>query len=488
MRNLQDYITRYYRVASKLGYTGESIDILVQLLAQASYIGEVENVSYMIESSLEKATLMNSKIQHCADMMYSVFRGSCPRVIMKIKPTKYLELKPYDCIITSGNFTIHYLAWGDTLGSWNYEGRTLQPSLTDEEVYYILGFVAPKRVGENLVLDGESGGKYQVPDTNTYYVECTAGNLSDDMYFEIVQDSGSPIRVPRTRVFSEHLLENKVFDLTLPGFGSRIYFADYRLPGESGGKISANTQVHAQFFGYSELDDYNKSELKRVQLKGAELVKFDGDETWADGLMFIPSAPRDSLNTIHYKANRERYVSSIFRSNSDIGALLEETFPDKVKSEGTSYVYKYTEGSPELYVYYIPTIEGEGLTSEDVLRFQKNKGAYYITSNLKIEKGTWYRAKFILDLELYEDTPETDWKTEIEENILKRRFDRKFNSSFTDLREIESLISKNTNVKRILGLSVKFIRDDGSEVKIESIDTTKSYFLVMTDIRVGTGL
>ena len=89
MKSVQDYIDRYKGVVKNLGYAGESADILIQLLANASWIGEVENASYMAESSLEKASLINSKIQHCVDMMYSVYRGACPRVIMKIKPTKY---------------------------------------------------------------------------------------------------------------------------------------------------------------------------------------------------------------------------------------------------------------------------------------------------------------------------------------------------------------------------------------------------------------
>jgi hypothetical protein len=95
MRNLQDYINKYNEIVNNLGYAGQGVDVLVQLLANASYIGEVENASYMQEASLEKASLVNSKIQHCMDMMYSVYRGQCPRVLLKIKPTQYLNLVPY---------------------------------------------------------------------------------------------------------------------------------------------------------------------------------------------------------------------------------------------------------------------------------------------------------------------------------------------------------------------------------------------------------
>ena len=95
MRSLQDYRNIYREVAQSLGYRGDSVELLVQLLANATYIEEVENITYMQEASLERAGLMNSKIQHCVNNMYSVFRGSCPRVLLHVRPTKYQVFKPY---------------------------------------------------------------------------------------------------------------------------------------------------------------------------------------------------------------------------------------------------------------------------------------------------------------------------------------------------------------------------------------------------------
>ena len=72
MRSLQDYRDMYADIASRNNITGDSVELLVQLLANASYISEVENISYVQEASLEKSVLVNSKIQHCMDIMYSV--------------------------------------------------------------------------------------------------------------------------------------------------------------------------------------------------------------------------------------------------------------------------------------------------------------------------------------------------------------------------------------------------------------------------------
>ena len=111
MRSLQEYRDIYAEIARNNGITGDSVELLVQLLANASYISEVENISYVQEASLEKATLVNSKIQHCMNQMYSVFRGRCPRVILKFKPTKYMEFNVYDPIVRSNDFSVYYLGY-----------------------------------------------------------------------------------------------------------------------------------------------------------------------------------------------------------------------------------------------------------------------------------------------------------------------------------------------------------------------------------------
>ena len=107
MRTLQNYRDIYSEIASNLGFRGDSVELLVQLLSSASYMGEVENIAYMQEASIERASLLNSKIQHCIDLMYSVFRGLCPRMILNIRPTKYFSLNLFDELVTSNNFKVY---------------------------------------------------------------------------------------------------------------------------------------------------------------------------------------------------------------------------------------------------------------------------------------------------------------------------------------------------------------------------------------------
>lgn len=559
MKTIQDYIDRYSTVAKNLGYKGDGVDVLIQLLANASYISEVENISYVTEASLEKATLLNSKIQHCVDNMYSVFRGSCPRVVLNIKPTKYLTLKPYDLIISSNNFNVYYLGYyteksetepggedgtdeipehgiineitdteGNIIdktnekteedtppsednteedsenvttskitGAWVYnKSITFPPALSGEDGGYIgtqviIGFIAPKRTGENLSIE------VNVDEKNTYYADCIANNLSDDMYITIDDKM-----IPRTRVFAEHILDNrKMFDLTLPSFGSRIYFANYYR--DSHGRnsqsvqgIPENTKITAQYFGYSTLDEYNEPELKRVQLKGAELIPFDVEFLRTNsltelntGVCYIDATPRDGLNTIHYKANRDRYVSSIIRSNSDIGVVLEECYPEVIKTGGTNYLFVASSAesrNSSVTIFYIPKVEEVYLTTDQIRKFAEDYRAYYIiTSTITVTPGEKYYAYFNLDLELFQSTNSDNFDETIGEEILVDSYEKKFNVVFDEdtIKEIESLISKVSNIKKISNLSVTFTDSSGREVDTSGLDSGRIYYIIKYSIR-----
>lgn len=546
MRNLQDYINKYYTIAQNLGYTGDSIEVLVQLLANASYISEVENVAYLQESSLEKSSLINSKIQHCMDNMYSVFRGLCPRVVMKIRPTSYLTLKPFDLIQQSSSFSVYYLGYykliqpssnsGDSSrpavdsniidssiigssshrsgsdrsastvvdytrlsdldsldsekypGEFIYSGVTLKPSVSTES-YIIICLISPTT--------------HQVDKTvntrNTYYVDCPIDNLSNDVLVKV-----GGVQAEVTRNFADHILKptKYVFDLTLPSFGSRIYTANYfstldRTDRSDSVGIEVNTKISATYFEWSRLGDYNQSELRRLSYKGAELVGFN--ETWltanmysesskGSGLCFVKEVGRDDLNTIHYKANRNRYVNSMVRSNNDIGTILEENFPQYVKSGGTSYVFNTlgNNSGSELKIYYIPKDEsrlipdtsddpGKGVSSiEDFI--EKEQAYYIITKNIKVLKGDRYTAEFNISLELYRNSTE-DLNGSIG-SILKSTYERKFNTVFNDttIEEVKSLISKFSNIKRINSLGITFLNSRGDIVKMSDIDPIISYF------------
>ena len=468
MKSLQDYRNLYRSIANNLNLQGDSVEVLVQMLANASYISEVENVAYVQEASLEKAVLMNSKIQHCMNDMYSVYRGQCPRIILRFKPNKYFSFSLFDEIVTSNNFSIYYLGYleEDKEGNVNTISApiTIPPSTDSEPKYYtIIGFLAEQRVEKNWVTeDGQ------------YYVECTEDNLSNDMYVKIDGEG-----VEFTRNFSDHILKDLVFDLTLPSFGSRLY-----LPNPP---YEANKSINAVYYKYVSLSSVNTSELKRAIIKGAELVSFD--EEWLDkmgyeelttGLIALNSEAPDEVPTIHYKANRDRYVNSILRSNSDIGTLLEEYFPDIVLTGGTTYKFTSNEnGESLLTIYYIPKGE-DRITLDEKDQFLKDRYAYFVTDELYINPGICYDVTYNIDVELFENSSVNDEIKSILDNYSKK-FDVNLEEKAS---EISSLISKISNVKIVRSISKDYIRNGELVTNIEDIynDSSNVYFNISAKI------
>lgn len=355
MKSLQEYIEIYRGIARGLNLQGDSVEMLSQMLANATYISEVEHIAYSQEASLERATLMNSKIQHCMNEMYSVFRGSCPRVIIRFKSNAYFSWNIFDEISVSNNFSVYYLGYLDTSsGEDNLESADLLgtsaisdhknfiyspiivPPTGEEVEYTIIALISPKLLKAQWTLK-----------ENRYYVDFLESNLSNDM---MVKVNGEYHDV--TRVFADHIKNASIFDLTLPDFGMRLYSPDiFRNSSIVSNEITetpANTNIYAEVFRYSTLDSYNLSELKQIKIKGTKLSSIP--VTWsnsynyppetAPGLIFLDEVSRDTLGTIHYKSVRDRYTGSMLRSNSDIGVLLEEMYPDKVRKSGTSFAFE----------------------------------------------------------------------------------------------------------------------------------------------------
>lgn len=497
MRTIQDYRTIYRTIANNLNITGDSVELLVQLLANASYIDEVENINYALEGSLERCSLINSKIQHCEDDMYSVFRGRCPRVLLRFKPTKYFTFNPFDRIITSNSFSVYYLGYykpeeNDTINEiteeedidrvdilpveegFLYSNCTVSPATSDDDTTVIIGLIAPDVIDKT----------WATTSRNTYYVECLDKDLSNDMYLYMGTED-NPDYLSITRTFSEHILDHKVFDLTTTDFGSRLYVADVfksendlDITDDEENTTDANIILTARYFRYSHLSSYNTNELKKMNISGAQMVTFKGFEKSeedekdfltrnghteiAPGVVLIDEVARDEVNTIHYKANRDRFVSTILRTNSDVGTILEETYPEKVKSNGTNFIFE-TGGSggsigSRVILYYVPNSITNTLTPAEISNFQETKQAYYVTDVIEIEAGSRYTALLNIDLELYQPQDvESDIKSILE------TFENKFNIDLEDSKDnIRTLISKISNVKQVRELEITYLSSTGA--------------------------
>lgn len=488
MRSLQDYRNIYAEIARNNGITGDSVELLVQLLANASYISEVENISYVQEASLEKATLVNSKIQHCMNQMYSVFRGRCPRVILKFKPTKYMEFNVYDPIVRSNDFSVYYLGYlsedNDTepqVGTRSlpieegfvYGPCKINPALSDDDTYTVIGLLAKEKIDQEWVTSK----------LNTYYVETLEENLSSDMYVKVGGGLSSE-DTDTTRVFSDHILNHYIFDLTTTSWSSRLYIYglfdttlerdDETTTGEI--KNDANIYLSASYYKFSRISDYKPAELKKINISGATMVEF-GDSFFQDhsnykdrevapGVIIIPELDREGIETIHYKANRDRYVSSIVRSNSDVGTVLEEMYPSKVMPYGTNYIFQSGDSGSRVDLYYVPNDPLVLLTDSEVSKFIETKKAYYIVDDIYVNPGRQFTALMNIDLELYKP-----YTIDSEISEILATYEKRFG---TDLEaasdEIKTLISKVSNVKQVRDLYITYLDPEGNRVDdVESV-------------------
>ena len=475
MRTLQDYRDIYKEVARKLNITGDSVEILVQLLANATYISEMETASYIQESSLERATLVNSKIQHCMDGMYSVFRGRCPRIIIKFKPTKYFTFSMYEKIISSNNFGVYYLGYYDPSSvssdrpnnlpledGFVYGPCTIKPAVDSESSVTIICLLSREVVDKSWTLSSN----------NTYYVDVLSENLSNDMWVKIgSSNTGDMEYWDVTRLFSDHILNNYIFDLTTTSYGSRLYVADIFRSGVLTDEVEeapVNLRIQAEYFKYSTLESYNESELKKLTIKGGELVGFDkefleprGYSEISKGICILSEVSRDDIRTIHYKVNRDRYANSIFRSNNDVGIILEEMYPEKVISGGTNFIFRAGNGNnSSVYLYYVPANRYNELTDLEIEEFIRNREAYYVTDTINIEAGECYTANFTIDIELYR----ADSVDQEIAEILKTYEDQFGIDLNGKIDEIKTLISKISNIKQIKGFDITYIDQNNRQV------------------------
>lgn len=509
MRSLQQYREIYRKIADSLGYQGDSVELLVQLLANATYIEEVENISYMNEASFDKAVLMNSKIQKSMDLMYSVYRGNCPRVIIACRVNKFLQFEPYQKIAESSNFKLYYLGTlrgedfineqGDgTRVNWldyvNYSQCLLIPDKT--RVIYIVGFISSEDpISSSEIMISES--------TNDYFIPVQSSNLSNDVLVQLKgrnnnQDTWGSVNVS-TRL-QDHVVGTignqelipTLFDLTTTDFGSRLYFH---------GVLESSDVIKYQYFRMTYRDSFQKNELSKLSIRGTTAIEEneDGlkrflDDSWwyAPGLYILPESAPESLLSVHYNANRDRYVNSIVRSNTDVAALLKSWFPDRIQDTDIKVSDDNGEGKSIVELYYVPTRGAEEITVGDRDNFETKMSAYYISDDIEILRGFKREILVTIDVKLYQTS--STLLSEIEGILGEYQY--KFNTGLSDVlghideddydikdtaiwKKLNSTISKLPDVEYIQDIRFSKITQD------ENTNDDLEYFVITVQLNAS---
>lgn len=333
MKSLNDYRKILRETASNLNLHGESVEMIVQMLANYLYISEVEHIAYSQEASLERASLENSKIQHCVNQMYSVYRGANPRIIINIRASKLFQFNPHEEIIKSNNFKVYYIGYYDEDSKEIiYSSCTVYPDSSKT----IVGLISSDVLNESWTVSD-----------NLYYRDFPISDLSSDLY---ITDVSTGETVDMTRIFNDHLRQNKFFDLTLPGYGCRIYYPEVYQGTQR--KNYTNFSFELSVYPYFKLDTIQESEKKALKMGGSVIESFPestllglGAKETYPGIIYIPETLRDGIDTLHHRANKNRFVGTFLSTNSDLSYLLGEYYPEKIRRGGITYKFIAPESS-----------------------------------------------------------------------------------------------------------------------------------------------
>lgn len=497
MNSVTQKVEKLRSIASSLGLQGESVEAIIQMLGYALHTSEVEHVAYTQEASLERATEVNSKIQHCVNMMYSVYRGQNPRVIMTFSPQKRFTFNPGDLVAKASTFSAYYLGyWDEESSEFIESGITLYPG---GESYFktIICVISQYEVQDTWKISSDNLFYHTVQKSR----DRQFAKLSSD-YTLFISDTqeGEYTQLKTTRRFSEHERLNYFMDLTLPGFGVNIYYPRIYEDLVNRRSEYSDKWIKIKIHETLNLDDINPGDLGGLMISGSipvatpeDVIKsFETTDTRSinsSGLIYIKESGYDSMESIHYLANKNRYSGSYLATNSDLSFLLSESFPNKIR-QTDGVICRFDEGVNDIVLYYIPTNASLEITNSEKNRFIGEQGAYYVTKNIDIRRATRYNAKITLNLDLYAINNLND-----EIDSLLQKYQYKFGvdlgnpeNQTPDYLEIKSLVSKIDEVKYISGMDITYTDINGEEIKYEDLSGATDKDFVSYDSRYLTFL
>lgn len=373
-------------IADSYEMRGEAMEMLVELVTYALYHEQVNIANTAKEMSLTDAMLMSSKIALCANSMYSVYRGSNPRVYLNVH---------FDAAVNKNKFDLLYE--GNTFNLYMAEPMSGVPDGSEDSA----------RVVETILSKYDIVDKTDWIETSTRYgyeLTDSDGNTVDDISDDIqvfVSKSNSTedmVEYPVTRLFSDHAksyddeskaLRSKIFALTIPGYGVRLF--------KKGG-FQVGSKIRVKGIVYSTMNGVNTSLFSRITIPGITLKRTtvevpDPDDPLetisqtTEPVTYTPEVARQEADTIPYEANYAGRVSHEIQSNSDVNYLFSEVFINKVQSSTFEFLRKDTDGVEEdtIRIYYIGKPNTKPVNNADKEMFVTEYGPYFLNKSIQIE-------------------------------------------------------------------------------------------------------
>ena len=429
------------QIASNNGISGESVDLLIDLITYSKYHEQFEIINAIQENNLSTAKLLNSKIRMCMNVMYPVYRGKNARVKLNFINNTLINKSKFDLLYSSNTFKVYtenslnltpsidsgisgvnkYSVIG-ILSTSDLQEST--KTIKANEIYYV-DFTIDREVVSDLSEDVQVFiNDTEYPTTRNFYdyiqneipLVDNDAYLIGDKYYTVNGVSWIPIpesdpRVKDLKIKGElnsttllPILPSKILDplfvLTTPDYGIRIYKRGYFKP---------NDIIKIRAVKYTSSEDINYDEFNKIIIPGTQLTSAllkdnvvkrspalnkEGNPTYEDNGI-INEISRDYEKSLLFNANNYSRLQNKTLSKSDINALFTEYFIDQVHSAINWYDgKKNSEGidtvtfdSGTVYIYYVPKIDNDLITVGQMEVFKQKYGSYFITNTLRAESG-----------------------------------------------------------------------------------------------------
>lgn len=337
MRNFDTITKELTQVVNNLGYYGDVVSAVVACAAYYHLNNQTDVVTSLMEGTMSRSKLMNSKILLSGESMYSVFRGTNPRITIKIKPTSVISFGVGDLVISRSGYSLY------SVGNVN--------ATPSDSIVFIECIIATSQYTTNRSIS--------LNEVDSLYLHENI-NVSEDIH---VSRNGNE-NVKTNNNFIEHIVNGGIFCLTKPDFSVELFLKE---------KFTVNDEYVISSYSYTELTDAIKSDLAR--LTSSKFIVYNEDRVVVSG------TPPETQGAIMLNANLNKYSNQILRSNTDITSIFNNYFASRV------FGSKYNVANNKISIYYIPRITD--LNSTEIENFKTERAlAYYIAKEVDVIKAT----------------------------------------------------------------------------------------------------
>jgi hypothetical protein len=394
MLSLSAINSRLTTLASSLNITGPIVESLISLLSDAIYANEITSVNTVLESSFSRSTLLNSRIQHAGDLMYSVYRGKNQGLyfnvddssVAALNPVKYTSVKKFDQAVKVNSLYLYY----------NNDYTFTENSSPNIEL------VVSKEAVVTVEKSGNGKFYMDIIDTDISENVCVFESIGDsswsnaittvDSFTSLVQASTN------TSTVGDNDSDKTLFILTLPGYGIRIF----SVPGK---EFNANLKYRIRYLKYTtETIDYDSTTGESVittipNFTPNSLSKGSPKVNVTESNLLALVSREDDIDDIYYNSLSLYKNNDIVNTNSGFKSIIKSlnyyndrtmdgidivlstgatnTIQVEDPSNTGSYITVAKGYENKLYIYYIMS-DFADLTSNDIALIDNTLIKYYV--------------------------------------------------------------------------------------------------------------